>query len=64
MSSARKVLIVEDEVKIAELLADYFVQAGYEPQLLHRGGAVVDPGPLGERLEHAQHGALETGHRA
>ena len=42
MSSARKVLIVEDEVKIAELLADYFVQAGYEPQLLHRGGAVVE----------------------
>ena len=45
------------------------IEAEHDPRAIGgerdaRGGAVVDPGPLGERLEHAQHGALETGYRA
>lgn len=31
------VLIVEDEVKIAELLADYFRADGHQPHMVHRG---------------------------
>ena len=36
-----KVLIVEDEVKIAELLADYFHQGGYGTSCLGDGAKVI-----------------------
>ncbi|MBT4518360.1 MAG: response regulator [Halieaceae bacterium] len=36
------ILIVEDEVKIAQLLADYFEQADYTTHCLHRGDGVLD----------------------
>lgn len=35
-----RILIVEDEQKLAELLRDYFVHAGYRVDLLDRGDAV------------------------
>ncbi len=35
-----RVLIVEDEAKLAELLRDYFVQAGFETDVLGRGDEV------------------------
>jgi two-component system, OmpR family, response regulator BaeR len=35
-----RILIVEDEVKLAGLLRDYLVQEGYEVELLHRGDEV------------------------
>lgn len=38
----KSVLIVEDEIKIAQLLADYFEQAGYTTFMLHRGDEVID----------------------
>jgi len=37
---ASRVLIVEDEVKLAELLRDYLAQDGFEVALLHRGDEV------------------------
>jgi len=37
-----RILIVEDETKIAALLRDYFVHAGYRVDLLDRGDAVED----------------------
>jgi two-component system response regulator BaeR len=37
---AERILIVEDEQKLAELLRDYLVQEGYEAHLLDRGDAV------------------------
>ncbi|QBG35707.1 response regulator [Litorilituus sediminis] len=36
------VLIVEDEQKLAELLADYFIAAQYQCHCLYSGGKVVD----------------------
>jgi two-component system response regulator BaeR len=36
-----KILIVEDERKLAELLRDYLSKAGFEPSLLDEGTAVV-----------------------
>ncbi len=36
----RRVLVVEDEPKIAELLRDYLEQSGYEVEILHRGDEV------------------------
>jgi two-component system, OmpR family, response regulator BaeR len=35
-----RVLIVEDEVKLASLLADYFVHAGFDAEVVHRGDEV------------------------
>lgn len=35
------ILIVEDEVKLAELLRDYLVQAGFAVTMLHRGDQVL-----------------------
>jgi two-component system response regulator BaeR len=35
-----RVLIVEDEVTIAELLRDYFLHAGFRADILHRGDKV------------------------
>ncbi|WP_163832541.1 response regulator [Spartinivicinus ruber] len=35
------ILIVEDEVKLAKLLADYIANAGFEPTIFHEGTAVV-----------------------
>jgi two-component system, OmpR family, response regulator BaeR len=37
---AEKVLIVEDEVKLAALLRDYLAQDGFEVSVLHRGDEV------------------------
>jgi two-component system, OmpR family, response regulator BaeR len=37
---ADRVLIVEDETKLAELLRDYLVQDGFEVTMLHRGDEV------------------------
>lgn len=36
------ILIVEDEVKLATLLADYFKLTDYTPHMLHNGSEVVD----------------------
>ena len=36
------ILIVEDEIKLATLLSDYFLQANYTPHLIHQGNDVVD----------------------
>jgi two-component system response regulator BaeR len=36
------IVIVEDEVKIAEILRDYCEQAGYTTQLLHDGAEALD----------------------
>lgn len=41
MSDSKQVLIVEDEVGIAELLRDYLNAAGYVTHMLHEGTAVV-----------------------
>ncbi len=37
MSKQRPILIVEDEIKIAELLRDYCADAGYETEMIHNG---------------------------
>jgi len=37
-----KVLIVEDEVKIAQLLTDYLLQSNLESVMVHDGNAVLD----------------------
>ena len=37
-----RILIVEDEEKLASLLRDYLVQEGYEVSVLHRGDQVED----------------------
>ena len=36
------ILIVEDEIKLANLLADYFKSAGYSPHMIHHGDEVID----------------------
>lgn len=41
MSRPKQILIVEDEVGLAELLRDYLKDAGYETQMLHEGTGVV-----------------------
>ncbi len=41
MSDAKRILIVEDEVGLAELLRDYLSAAGYATQMLHQGTGVV-----------------------
>lgn len=40
--SAQKILVVEDEVKIAQLLSDYLSDAGYQVTTLHEGTDAVD----------------------
>lgn len=40
--SQPQILIVEDEVKLANVLSDYLVQAGYSTHSLHEGTPVVD----------------------
>ena len=42
MSEAKDILIVEDEEKLAKLLADYLKAAGYEPRIIDRGDTVVE----------------------
>jgi two-component system, OmpR family, response regulator BaeR len=39
---AERILIVEDEEKLAGLLRDYLAQEGYEASVLHRGDEVED----------------------
>ena len=36
------ILIIEDEIKIAQILADYLKNEGYFTSMLHSGGSVVD----------------------
>ena len=38
----RKILIVEDEPRLASLLSDYIAQAGMSPHIIHSGLEVVD----------------------
>ena len=40
---ADRILIVEDEEKLAGLLRDYLVQEGFEVAVLMRGDEVADP---------------------
>ncbi len=42
MNSANSILIVEDEPKLASLLADYLRQAGYDSQWVDDGNRVID----------------------
>ena len=39
---SNSILIVEDEVKLASLLADYFQLTEYSPHLIHHGDEVID----------------------
>lgn len=39
---SNSILIVEDEIKLAELLADYFKLTEYTPNLIHHGDDVID----------------------
>jgi two-component system response regulator BaeR len=39
--AGREILIAEDEIKIAEILKDYLVKAGYQVSCLERGDLVV-----------------------
>lgn len=39
---SERVLIVEDEAKIARLVSDYLAQAGYRPHILSDGAFVID----------------------
>jgi two-component system response regulator BaeR len=41
MSDSKRILIVEDEVGLAELLRDYLSAAGYATHMLHEGSGVV-----------------------
>src|SRR5262249_31068528 len=45
-----RVLIVEDETKLAALLRDYLVQEGYEVTVLHRGDE-VEPWVRGHEVD-------------
>ncbi|WP_445946850.1 response regulator [Shewanella sp.] len=38
---SQSILIVEDEIKLANLLADYFKQTDYQPHLIHHGDEVI-----------------------
>lgn len=42
MSSSNVILIVEDEPKLASLLADYLRQAEFEPHIIDDGNRVID----------------------
>jgi two-component system, OmpR family, response regulator BaeR len=42
MAMADRILIVEDEEKLAALLRDYLAQEGFEVSMLHRGDEVED----------------------
>ncbi|ABV37197.1 two component transcriptional regulator, winged helix family [Shewanella sediminis HAW-EB3] len=39
--AAKQILIVEDELKLAQLLADYLCDSSFEPHQLHRGDEVL-----------------------
>jgi len=39
---SQNILIVEDEVKLAKLMADYFTLAHYKPHCIHDGAEVID----------------------
>ena len=39
--AGRQVMVVEDDVKIASLLADYLADAGYQPRILADGRQVA-----------------------
>ena len=40
--ASSEILIVEDEIKLAELLSDYLKAEGFTPTMLHRGDEVED----------------------
>lgn len=42
MAQARRVLVVDDEVALASVIASYFVRDGYEVELAHAGDAAID----------------------
>ncbi len=42
MNPVAKVLVVEDEVELAEIFADYLRLGGYEVSMMHTGAGVVD----------------------
>lgn len=42
MQKAPKILLVEDEVELAELVRDYLLHEGYEVTMRHSGAGVVD----------------------
>lgn len=42
MSSKARVLIVEDEIKIAQLLSDFLQADGYTTEMLHDGAQVIE----------------------
>lgn len=42
MNPVAKVLVVEDEVELAEIFADYLRLGGYEVSMMHTGGGVVE----------------------
>jgi len=39
---SNSILIVEDEIKLASLLSDYFLQAEFSTHLIHEGNSVVE----------------------
>lgn len=39
--NSRKILIIEDEVKVASLLSDYLKDSGFESQSLHNGNEAI-----------------------
>lgn len=39
---SNSILIVEDEIKLASLLSDYFLQSEFSTHLIHEGNSVVD----------------------
>lgn len=39
--NSRKILIIEDEVKVASLLSDYLKNSGFESQSLHNGNEAI-----------------------
>lgn len=42
VTSKQKILIVEDEIKLAKVLQEYLEQAGYTVHCLHNGNEVID----------------------
>ena len=47
MTGVPKVLVVDDEMKIARLVRDYLTEAGFDVALASTGPAAVAAGPLG-----------------
>ncbi len=37
----KRIIVAEDEPKLAQLMADYLLQAGFEPHIVHTGDAII-----------------------